>query len=233
MSPDCSSRAARGRFEQEKLDLEIVGVVANGKHITLGEEQRAALYMPFLQQAPELDVGFVFARTRGDPSMMLTMVRQAVGGLDRSMSVEVKPMQTALEFALLPSRIGAVVLGTLGVLGLVLAAFALYAIVSYTVSRRMGEIAIRSALGATRTGILRLVIRDMCILVGIGMVLGLGAAALVTAPLSTFLVEGSSTKDPLSFAVTGIVFLIVSVLASWLPARYAMRGNPAAAMRLD
>jgi ABC-type antimicrobial peptide transport system permease subunit len=134
---------------------------------------------------------------------------------------------------LLPSRIGAVVLGGLGVLGLVLAAFGLYAIVSYNVSRRVSEIAIRSALGATRAGILRLVIRDSSLLVGAGVLLGLATAALVTAPLRTFLVDGLSARDPLSFAATGLVFLIVTVLASWLPARHATRVSPVIAMRLD
>ena len=81
--------------------------------------------------------------------------------------------------------------------------------------------------------ILRLIVRDTSILVGVGLVLGLGAAALVTAPLSTFLVEGLSTKDPWSFAVTGVVFVLVSVLAAWLPARCATRINPVVAMRLD
>jgi ABC-type antimicrobial peptide transport system permease subunit len=142
-------------------------------------------------------------------------------------------MAAALEFSLLPSRIGAVVLGSLGVLGLILAAFGLYAIVSYNVSRRVGEIAIRSALGATRGGILRLVVRDASVLVLVGVALGLGVSALVTAPLSTFLVEGLSTRDPLSFAATGLVFLVVSVLASWLPARQATRVSPVVAMRLD
>ena len=231
--PGGAVAGSRLRFDHDTLDLEIVGVVANGKHVTLGEEQRAALYLPFLQHAGQLDVGFVLARTGGEPATILTSARQALGELDRSIAIDVQPMAKALEFALLPSRIGAVVLGTLGVLGLLLAAFGLYAIVSHNVSRRVGEIAIRSALGATRAAILRLVVRDTSIFVGVGLVLGLGVAAFITAPLSTFLVEGLSTKDPLSFAATGVVFLFVSVLAAWLPARSAARVSPVVAMRLD
>jgi len=115
----------------------------------------------------------------------------------------------------------------------VLAAFGLYAIVSYNVSRRIGEIAIRSALGASRGSILRLVIRDASLHVGLGLVLGLAVSALVTAPLTTFLAAGLSATDPLSFAGTAFVFLLVSVLASWLPARHATRVSPVVAMRLD
>jgi predicted permease len=224
----------RVEFEEEKQSFEVVGVVANGKHRTLGEDQRAALYWPFRQRAKETRVAFVVARTQGgDPANSVATVRRALGEMDRSVSVTVEPMASALRFALLPSRIGAAVLGTLGILGLVLAAFGLYAMVSYNVSRRIGEIAIRSALGASRGAILRLVVRDASIHVGAGLVLGLGVSALITSPLATFLVTGLSTTDPLSFAGTAAVFLLVSLVASWLPARYATRVSPVVAMRLD
>ena len=224
---------SRMRFEQGQLDLEIVGVVANGKHQTLGEDQRAALYLPITQHPEDLNVVFVLARTRADASGSVSVIRNALGSLDRSVSVQVEPMQSALQFAMLPSRIGAAVLGSLGLLGLILAAFGLYALVSYSVSRRVGEIAIRSALGASRAGILRLVVRDSAVLVGAGLVMGLGLSAVVTAPLATFLVTGLSATDPVSFIGTALVFLLVSVLASWLPARQATRVSPVIAMRLD
>src|SRR6185503_6426476 len=217
----------------ETIDLEVVGVVANSKHRTLGEEQRAALYLPVREDATELRVAFVLARTHGEPSSLVVPVRQSLGELDRSVSVAVEPMASALEFALLPSRIGAAVLGTLGILGLVLAAFGLYAIVAYNVSRRTAEIAIRSALGASRTAILRLVVRDASVHVGVGLAIGLGLAALVTAPLTTFLVAGLSTMDPLSFAGTAVAFLLVSAMASWFPAQRATRVSPVVAMRVD
>jgi putative ABC transport system permease protein len=227
------SLGTRLRFEDEGLDFEIVGIVANGKHRTLGEDQRAAFYLPVLQHPEQLNVAFVLARTSGDPGLLITPVRQSLGALDRSVSVEAQPMQAALKFALLPSQIGAAILGSLGLLALVLAAFGLYAIVSYNASRRIGEIAIRTALGATRAGIFRLVIADASLLVGAGLLSGLGIAALVTAPLGAFLVVGLSVTDPLSFAGTAIIFLLVSVLASWLPARSATRISPALAMRLE
>ncbi len=224
---------SRLRFEGEPLDLEIVGVVANGKHQTLGEDQRAALYFPIQQYPERLNTVFVLARTRAEPSGSLDVVRQALASLDPSISVQVETMQSALRFAMLPSRIGAAVLGSLGLLGLILAAFGLYALVSYNVSRRVGEIAIRSALGASRAGILRLVVRDSALLVGAGLVIGLGLSVLVTAPLATFLVAGLSTTDPLSLLATATAFLLVSLLASWLPARQATRVSPVIAMRLD
>jgi len=180
-----------------------------------------------------MGVAFVFARTRTDAAALIAPVRGAIGALDRAVAVETQPMRTALAFALLPSQIGAAVLGGLGMLGLVLATFGLYAIIAYNVSRRLGEIAIRSALGATRARIVRLVVRDAATLVTLGVTLGLGIAAFVTRPLGAWLVTGLSATDPLSFVGTAGVFIAVSVLASWLPARQATRVSPVIAMRLD
>jgi predicted permease len=219
--------------EKDSSDFRVVGVVANSKMRTLGEDERAAIYLPLRQSSKDLRVGFVIARTRSDPTASVTTVRQALGALDKSVAISVEPMASALEFALLPSRIGASVLGTLGVLGLALAAFGLYALVSYSVSRRIGEIAIRSALGASRGVILRLVMRDATVHVGVGLALGLTVSALITSPLSAFLVAGLSATDPLSFGGTALAFVLVSLLASWLPARAAMRVSPVVAMRLD
>ena len=223
----------RMQFVEDSSDFRIVGVVANSKMRTLGEDERAAIYVPLRQSDKDLRLGFVIARTQTDPAALTSSVRQALGALDKSVAVSVEPMGSALQFALLPSQIGASVLGTLGMLGLVLAAFGLYALVSYNASRRVSEIAIRSALGASRGAILRLVMRDATLHVCIGLVLGLGVSALITSPLAAFLVTGLSPTDPLSFGGTAVVFVLVSLLASWLPARAAMRVSPVVAMRLD
>jgi predicted permease len=215
------------------VDFEIVGVVANSKHNTIGEDQRAALYYPLLQHPEGLSLAYVFTRARTDVDALIPTVRQAIGELDRAVSVETRPLRSALAFAMLPSQIGAAVLGGLGTLGLILATFGLYAIIAYNVSRRLGEIAIRTALGATSGRIVGLVIRDAAVLVTTGLVLGLGIAAFVTRPLAAWLVTGLSATDPLSFVATPAVFVVVSLLASWLPARQATRVSPAIAMRLD
>ncbi len=223
----------RVQFAEDSSDFRIVGVVANSKMRTLGEDERPAIYVPLRQSDKDLRLGFVIARTQTDPAAVTSLVRQALGALDKSVAVSVEPMASALQFALLPSQIGASVLGTLGMLGLLLAAFGLYALVSYNASRRVSEIAIRSALGASRGAILQLVMRDATLHVGIGLLLGLAVSALITSPLSAFLVAGLSTTDPLSFGGTAVVFMLVSLLASWLPARAAMRVSPVVAMRLD
>ena len=225
----------RFRFTDENtaIDHEIVGVVANSRYRTIGEELRPAIYRPMSQWPAHRDVGFVLARVTGDASSLIASLRTAIGEIDRAVSVDAEPMRSALAFALLPSRVGASVLGGLGLLGLILAAFGLFAMVSYNVSRRVSEIAIRTALGATRNAIISLVIRDASVLVGVGIVAGLGIAALATRALSAFLVAGLSATDPVSFIGTAGVFLLVTIFASWFPVRYATRVSPAIAMRLE
>jgi ABC-type antimicrobial peptide transport system permease subunit len=124
------------------------------------------------------------------------------------------------------------VAGSLGVVGLLLAAIGIYGVTSYSVSRRVREIGIRVALGADGHSVLRLVLRQGIVLTLIGVGIGLAAGALLSQVLRSLLV-GMSTLDPVTFGGGAALFVAVALAASYFPARRATRVDPMAALRAE
>jgi predicted permease len=216
-------------LKNDKAKL-IVGVVKDSKYFTLGEKQRLAVYEPYFAHGEPVNLHFLI-RTAGSPAAWVKPINNALGRIDPTAAIETKPMNRALGLALLPSQAGAITLGAMGILGLMLAAIGLYGVLLFSVSRRTREIGLRVALGATRSDVLRMVGRQSLALVGGGMLAGLALAFLVMQPLALFLVPGLSTLDPTALLAVIGVLAATALLASLAPAVRALRIDPLTALR--
>jgi predicted permease len=212
--------------------VSIVGVAKISKYFTLGEENAIALYTPYAQGPGTESLNFLIRASEFPPGLV-KVINRTLGGLDQSAAIETKPMRDALVLALLPSRAGAAILGSIGVLGLVLASVGLYGVLAYTISRRIREIGLRMALGASPRTVLWMVFRDSFLLVAVGISIGLGIAMVATQPLAMFLVPGLSPTDPLTFLSVIVLLAMVAVTATIGPALRALRVDPMVALRYE
>lgn len=140
-------------------------------------------------------------------------------------------MQRGLALALLPSRAGAAVLGSTGLLGLALASIGLYGVLLYTVNRRSREIGLRIALGATPSGVLRLVAVQSASLAAAGIGIGLAISIFAVRPLAMFLTPEVRTADASNFVVVAFALALVTLAATISPALRALRVDPVVALR--
>jgi predicted permease len=208
--------------------VQVVGVVADSKYGTLGEEPTAALYWPWSQRYSPLVL-----QISSDAPLAgnLTAVGEVLTRLDPHVPVKLQLMQERLAGALLPSRIASALLGIIGSLGLLLAAIGIYGVMAYSVSQRTAEIGLRMAIGATRMQVQQMILRDAFLLVSAGMALGLAMAMLVTRMLSGVLAAGISAVDPLSFGPVGVLLATIALFAALIPAWRASHVDPVVALR--
>jgi putative ABC transport system permease protein len=172
-------------------------------------------------------------RAKGDPEGVAAPVRGAITSLERNLPVfDLRPMSALLSDALFPARMGAILLGAFGIIALVLAAVGVYGVTSYSVARRTREVGIRMALGARRSDVLRLVLKEGLVTVGIGVAVGLVAAWSITYLLASFL-YGVSVTDPATFAVISLLMIGSALGATLVPARRATKVDPLVALRYE
>jgi ABC-type antimicrobial peptide transport system permease subunit len=164
------------------------------------------------------------------PGVVATAARQAVRELDAQAPLEIRTVDEALDSTLAGRRFSLTLIGVFSGAALVLAALGIYGLISYLVAERTREFGIRLALGAEATDVLRLVVGRGTILAAIGMVIGIIAALALTRLLEGMLF-GISPTDPIAFGGVLLLTLITVIVASYVPARRAMRIAPATALR--
>ena len=206
----------------------VVGVAADAQFVFLGE-RTPYVYAPLSQQYhPRLTL---LIRTSG--ASVVPAVRALVRQMNPNLPVvEAMPLRDITAIGLVPQRIAAAVAGTLGVVGLLLAAMGIYGVTSFSVGRRTREIGIRMALGADRGSVVSLVLWQGVWLTLTGVAIGLALAAAGSQALRSLLF-GVSALDPIAFGAAAAIFLLVALGASYLPARRAARVDPMIAIRAE
>jgi ABC-type antimicrobial peptide transport system permease subunit len=172
-------------------------------------------------------------RTRLPPRQLESAARRAVGEVDSEQSIyEVRTMEEVLAANVSDRRFNLLLLGTFAALALMLAAVGIYGVMSYSVAQRTREIGIRMALGAAQDSVLWLVVGQGARLALLGVGIGLLVALGVSRTLES-LVYGMSATDPLTYALVALGLSSIAVMASWIPARRAMRVDPVVSLRAD
>jgi predicted permease len=215
-----------------KTDIEIVGVVKDAKYDNMRDSVNAQNFVLY-DQTDNLNDVTVYVRTQLKPEQMFATVRGTVHDLDANLPVYgMRTLDDQLDQSLVVERLTAFLATVFGFLATLLAAIGLYGVMAYNVGRRTREIGIRIALGAPSPTVLWLVMREVLVMVGLGVVVALpaawGLARLVQSQL-----YGIAPSDPLSMAAATFSILLVAALAGYIPALRATRVDPIRALRYE
>jgi putative ABC transport system permease protein len=211
--------------------MTVVGVVGDIRHTALDDAPQPEIYRPLAQWATGMMV--VAVRTASDPEPLGARLRQHVHDIDPSLAVEqVRTMQAAIDRTVARRRFEMWLFSLFGTLGGVLAAIGIYGVMSYVAGLRRREMGIRLALGARPSHVKLLVTRQGLRPVVAGLAIGLTSVWWLSALLESRLF-GVTPHDPASLASTAIGFLVVALLACWVPARRAGKADPVAILRSE
>ena len=233
--PDGSplGRRLRANFDhangRDDMEWTIVGVVGNTRS-SLDGPVRQTIYVPRTQR-PGLGIT-IFVRAAQDPRSLATGVSGVVHAMESEAPIDVRTLDDVIGASIARPRALSLLLSLFALVALALAAVGVYGVMAYSVRERTQEIGVRVALGATAVSILRLVLGQALRLVAIGVAAGLIAAAALTRLLERLLYQ-TEPLDPWTFTVTALVLLVVATLASYIPARRAMRMAPIDALRTN
>jgi predicted permease len=223
----------RPRAVTPEPDMEIVGVVADAVYRRLRDPAPPTVYSPAAQTTAgpaTIEYNMSVRAASDSPAQLSRSIADAIGGVNRDLTLTFRPLAEQINGALTQERIVAILAGFFGALALLLAGLGLYGVTSYAVLRQRAEIGIRMALGAAPRSVVRLVVSRVAMLVVAGIVTGMAVSLWASQFVSTLL-YGIEPRDPATLAGSAAVLAAVGALAGWLPAYRASRIDPAQVLR--
>jgi macrolide transport system ATP-binding/permease protein len=220
-----------GTARDEGAPIEVVGIVRDAKDASLRDADIDMMYLPYRQNTRGLTQMRAIVQTQGDPAALASAVRRILHDLEPTLAViAVEPIRVQMGRSIAMERFTALVSMFFGAVALLLAALGMFAMVSHAVVTRTSEIGIRMALGGTRAGVLRMIVRENLVIVGAGIALGV-VLAVFAARAITARLFGVSPIDASTFAGAAAVMVVAALAAVMVPATRATRVDPAITLR--
>jgi macrolide transport system ATP-binding/permease protein len=231
--PGRSAIGQRIKIFGSEVPAEVVGIVKDVTFDNIGEDAKPYVFFALAQESDRGGFGTFQIRTHGDANALIPTLRKELQSLDAAMPLtNISTMEENIRQGLWAPRAGAALLSIFGLLALLLSAIGVYGIMSYTVGKRTREIGIRMAIGAQRGDVLKLILHQGLVIAATGLVVGLGAAFLITRYFQNFLL-GVGAGDLLTYAAITLLLGTVGLVACLLPALRATRVDPLKALRTD
>jgi putative ABC transport system permease protein len=212
----------------------VVGEVKDSVYEDMHDEMQPVMYFPRTELMPPFAYpGATFLiRSRAGVGGLVNSVKTTIEGDSPEIDIQFKVLRTQVRDSLLQDQLMATLCGFFGGLAVLLAAIGLYGVISYTVAQRTNEIGIRMALGSQRSGVVRLILSEVAILIGVGLVVGLGLT-LAGGKAASSMLFGLKPRDPLTLALALAILAVIGFAASFLPAHRASRLDPTTALRYE
>jgi len=219
-------------FNNEWKAIEVVGITRDAKYRSLRDDVPPTAYLPFSQNDPPGLGATIVVKSATGASAQAPVVTSALMSISKDIPVTFRTFESQVRDSLVQDRLMATLSALFGVLALTVAAVGLAGLVSYSINRRRAEIGIRAALGASPRSLIWLVLRDVALLTGIGLVIGVGVS-MATGRFVATMLYGLKPDDPTTLGIAVATLIGVAIVAGYIPARRAARIDPMECLRSE